>query len=329
MKPLMPTTPERARHLLDQGKASAYWNKLGIFCIILKKEVEADNQQIAVGIDVGSSFEGWSIVGARDTILNGMSEAPMHIKKSMEVRRFARKSRRHRKCWRREARFNNRNRNQKSLPPSTFARWNAKIRILVQLMKVLPITDVVVEDVGAIKIYNCKKWNRNFSQIEVGKKWFYNTIEDLGLNLQLRKGYDTKKLRDKFNLDKSKNKAEKTFNSHAVDAWVMAASVTGATRPTWFGLFYWIPIRYYRRQLHRLQPAKGGIRNNYGGTRSLGLTKRTLVIHPKHGLVYIGGTYMNKRLFLHDPKNGHIVSRRAKVEDCRILTKIVWRRLIL
>lgn len=55
---LMPTTPKRARLLLKQGKARPYWNKLGIFCIILTYDVEPDNQPLAVGIDPGSSFEG-------------------------------------------------------------------------------------------------------------------------------------------------------------------------------------------------------------------------------------------------------------------------------
>jgi len=33
MRPLMPTTAARARLLLDRGQASAYWSKLGVFCI--------------------------------------------------------------------------------------------------------------------------------------------------------------------------------------------------------------------------------------------------------------------------------------------------------
>ena len=100
LKTLMPTTPARARLLLSRGKARAYRNKLGIFCIILKEEIEPDNQQIAVGIDPGSHFEGYSVVGTQDTVLNGMSEAPRHIKDAVKQRRTMRRARRGRNCRR-------------------------------------------------------------------------------------------------------------------------------------------------------------------------------------------------------------------------------------
>ncbi len=326
--PLMPCTQVRARLLLKRGKASAYWNKLGIFCIILKKEVEPDNQQIAVGIDPGSKWEGWSVVGTRDTILNGMSEAVTHVKDAMEVRRNMRRARRHRNCWRREARFNNRLRNRESLPPSTFARWNAKLRILNQLLKIMPITDVVVEDVSAVTKKGCKRWNTNFSPIEQGKQWLYREIENLGLKLHLRHGWETKELRDQFNLKKASQKNKKTFSSHAVDAWVMAASISGALKPTWTGLFYWSPIRLHRRQLHAFQPSKGNIRRPYGGTRSMGLSRGTLVRHIKHGLAYIGGTAKG-RISLHSLRTGKRVTQGAKIQDCRILTRLSWRGTLL
>ncbi|MGB3882480.1 MAG: RRXRR domain-containing protein, partial [Candidatus Methanoculleus thermohydrogenotrophicum] len=149
-RPLMPTTPARARLLLKQGKAKPYWNKRGIFCIIPTYAVEPDNQPLVVGLDPDSSFEGWSVVGTRGTVANGMLEAPKHVKKAIEPRRTLRRARRHRKCWRRPARFNNRLSGRRFLPPSTFARWNARIRILDQLQTNLPITDVVVEDVFAV-----------------------------------------------------------------------------------------------------------------------------------------------------------------------------------
>ncbi|CVK32110.1 RRXRR domain-containing protein [Methanoculleus bourgensis] len=322
--PLMPTTPVRARQLLKQGKAKPYWNKLGIFCIILTYEVQPDNQPLVVGVDPGSSFEGWSVVGTKETVLNGMSEAPKHVKKAVETRRTLRRARRHRNCWRRPARFDNRLRNKISLPPSTFARWNAKIRILDQFQKILPISAVVVEDVAAVTKKHCTRWNTNFSPLEVGKRWFYRTIRDHGFDLYLRTGYETKALRDRFGLKKTNQKSKPVFATHAVDAWVMAADVSGAECPTERGLYYWTPIRLHRRQLHRLQPEKGGIRKPYGGTRSLGLTRGTLVRHITHGLTYIGGT-LKERLSLHGVVTGKRVTQRAKVEDCTILTRIAWR----
>jgi hypothetical protein len=322
--PLMPTTPARARLLLKQGKAKPYWNKLGIFSIILTYEVQPDNQPLVVGIDPGSSFEGWSVVGTKETVLNGMSEAPKHVKKAVEVRRTMRRARRHRTCWRRPARFNNRLRNKTALPPSTFARWNAKIRILDQLQKILPISAVVVEDVAAESKKHCTRWNTCFSPLEVGKRWFYRTIRDLGLNLHLRTGYETKALRERFGLKKTGQKSKPVFAAHAVDAWVMAADVSGAEHPTEQGLYYWTPIRFFRRQLHRLQPEKGGTRKPYGGTRSLGLTRGTLVQHIKHGLTYIGGTLKGK-VSLTSAVTGKRVTQTATVEDCRILTRIAWR----
>jgi hypothetical protein len=324
----MPTTPKRARQLLTEGNARAYWNKLGIFCIILKKEVEPDNQQLAVGIDPGSKWEGWSVVGARDTVLNGMSEAVTHVKETVEVRRNMRRSRRHRKCWRREARFDNRLRNKDSLPPSTMARWNAKLRILTQLVKILPISDVVIEDIQAATKKGCNRWNCNFSPIEQGKAWFYHQIEKLGLKSHLKQGYDTKELRDRFGLKKSSQKDKKTFSSHAVDAWAMAASITGALKPTWSGLFYWAPIRLHRRQLHRFEPGKNGIRRPYGGTRSMGLSRGTLVRHVKHGLTYIGGTFKGK-VSLHSIATGKRLTQGAKLGDFRILTRLSWRGTLL
>jgi hypothetical protein len=190
-------------------------------------------------------------------------------------------------------------------------------------MKILPITDVVVEDVQVGAKKGCKVWNINFSPIEVGKNWFYNLIEDLGLILHLRLGYETKQLREKFNLKKDSRKSERIFATHAVDAWVMAASVTGVTRPTWKGLFYWIPTRFHRRSLHMLQPSVGGIRRQNGGTRSLGLSRGTLVKHVKYGLCYIGGN-LKGRVSLHSTKTSKRLTQEAKLSDCHILTKLSW-----
>src|SRR5215469_948184 len=89
--------------------------------------------------------------------------------------------------------------------------------------------------------------------------------------------------------------------SCTLDAWVMAASVSGAEHPTCTRLWYIVPAILHRRQFHRLQASKGGERKLYGGTRSLGLKRGTVVRHPKDGLCTVGGFDRKRRtISLHD-----------------------------
>jgi hypothetical protein len=322
--PLMPTTSSRARLLLDSGKASAYWSKMGIFCIILKKVVIPNNQPLALGIDPGSSFEGWSVVGSKSTVLNGTSETPKHVKKAIEQRREMRRARRGRNCRRRPVRFNNRLRNKKTLPPSTFARWNAKVRIINQLEKIIPIDRIAVEDVAArTKKGKNKKWNSNFSPLETGKKWFYDKIRKK-YPLTTYSGIETKKYRDFYMLYKTSEKDKKSFSAHSVDAWVLAATLVGALQPTDKRLYYWSPIRLHRRQLHTLQPIKGNIRKRFGGTRSMGISKGTLVRGKNNNIRYVEGSSKNGISLIdpHSTKKDKRTTRSAKPKDLKILTKI-------
>jgi len=78
-----------------------------------------------------------------------------------------------------------------------------------------------------------------------------------------------------------------------------------------------VPLRFHRRQLHHLQFSKGGKRLKYGGTRSLGLKRGSLVIHPKYGLCYIGGTPFKNKLSLHSLINGERICQSAKLEDIK------------
>ena len=100
-----------------------------------------------------------------------------------------------------------------------------------------------------------------------GKDHLYGLLCKMGLTLHLKEGWQTKALRDTYGLRKTKRKSRPSFESHAVDAWVLAASHSGAKKPTCTRLWYLVPARLHRRQLHRLQASKGGIRKPYGGTR--------------------------------------------------------------
>lgn len=322
----MPCTAAKARHLFKSGKAKPKWSKLGLLTVQLTYEQKPTNQPLVVGVDPGSKFEGFSVVGTKDTVLNFMVEAPEHVKKAVEVRRTMRRARRFRK-WRRPKRFNNRLSRKKRIPPSTRSRWEAKARIVAHLKKILPLTAVIVEDVQAItRTGKNRQWNASFSTVQVGKEHLYTLLHGMGLTVHTRQGWQTKELREHYGLKKTKSKSQQSFASHAIDSWVLAASVSGAEKPTCTRLWYLVPARLYRRQLHRLQASTGGERKPYGGTRSLGLKRGMLVRHPKYGFCATGGFDRKKQtISLHDYRSNQRLTQGAKVKACRSLTWVAWR----
>ncbi len=323
---LMPCTPAKARHLLKSGKARPKRNKLGLFCVQLCYEQEPDNQPLVAGIDPGSKFEGFSVVGTQETVLNLMVEAPDHVKDAVELRRTMRRARRGRK-WRRPQRFKNRLKGKGRIPPSTRSRWEAKARIIMQLQKIIPLTCVVVEDVQAMtRRGKGGKWNGSFSPVQVGKEHLYRLVREMGLHLHTQQGWQTKALREQYGLKKTKRKSQQSFDSHAVDSWVLAASVSGAERPTCTRLCYMVPAVLKRRKLHLLQASKGGKRRPEGGTRSLGLKRGTLVRHKTYGVCSVGGFDRKKQtVSLHDYRTNKRLTQAAKVEACRVLAWVAFR----
>ena len=324
---LMPCTPPKARALLKAGKARPKRNKLGIFYLQLTYEQrEVANQRLVVGIDPGSKFERFSVVGTTDTVLNLMVEAPTHVKKAVAIRRQMRRARRFR-LWRRPCRSQNRLRNHHRLPPSTRSRWEAKARIVRHLTTIVPLSDAAVEDVQATtRAGTGGRWNATFSPVQVGKEHLSHLLKDLGLTVHLYSGIVTKQLREQYRLPKSTHKDRRDFSSHAVDAWVLAASVSGARAPSCQRLWYVVPLRLHRRQLQHLQAEKGVIRTRYGGTRSLGCTRGTVVRHPRYGLCLIGGyDEENHRLSLHAYRTSTRVTQKAKPADCHPFTVVAFR----
>ncbi len=165
-KPLMPTTPSRARKWIKSGKATPFW-KRGIFCVRLNVEPsDRQTQEIAVGIDPGSKKEGFSVKSEHHTYLNIQADAVTWVKDAVKCRHNARRSRRYRKTPYRKCRWN---RKMGGIPPSTKARWSWKLRICKWLTQMFPITHFIVEDIKAKTWRGSKKWNQSFSPLEVGK----------------------------------------------------------------------------------------------------------------------------------------------------------------
>ena len=326
-KPLMPTKPSRARKWIKRGKAIPFWKK-GIFCVRLNVEPSSRHiAPIAVGIDPGSKKEAFTVKSESHTYLNIQADAVTWVKDAVKTRREMRRTRRGRNTPCRKPRFNCA---KGGLAPSTKARWQWKLRICWWLKKIFPITDFVVEDIAAVTKKGKRRWNKSFSPLEIGKKWFYSELEKIG-NIHTLKGYETKELRDGCGLKKSSKKLAEIFNAHCVDSWVLANwHVGGHILPDNKEMLIVVPLRFHRRQLHALQPSKGGKRRLYGGTRSEGLKRGSYVNHPKYGVCYVGGASKGKatkgqRISLHSLLNGKRLCQNAKPQDCKFLTYASFR----
>lgn len=325
-QPLMPTTPARARRWIRQGKATPFW-KGGVWCVRLNQEPLArETQPIAVGIDPGSKKEALVVKSAVHTYLNTQADAVTWVKEAVLTRSQMRRARRFRKTPCRQPRAN-RLRNCRKLPPSTKARWQWKLRLCRWLARLFPIATFIVEDIKAAT-KGKPSWDRSFSPLAVGKQWFSQELGKLA-PVQTKAGWETKHLRDALGLKKSKQKLAETFSTHCVDAWALAwAGVGGQTTPENIRLLCLTPLQWHRRQLHRLQPEAGGKRKLYGGTRSLGFTRGTLVRHPKYGLAYVGGA-SEGRLSLHGVGAGKRLCQNAKEAVCQRYTILRWRARLL
>src|SRR5690606_3012443 len=92
-KPLMPCSEKRARKLLEKGEAKPYWNK-GVFCIILQRPTKTEyRQDVCIGVDPGSKFNGYSIKSPEHTFLNLQVKAVDTVKRKVEERAMLRRSR--------------------------------------------------------------------------------------------------------------------------------------------------------------------------------------------------------------------------------------------
>ena len=327
---LMPMHAARARKLVKRGEATPYWSN-GIYCIRLNKEPsDRETQDIVVGVDPGSKKEGFTVKSESHTCLNVQADAHKDVGKKVEKRRELRRSRRSRKCPNRKNRTN-RLANQERIPAGTRARWDWKLRILDWLSKLYPVSKVIVEDIQARTRKDSPKWNQSFSPLEVGKRWFIRElINRFGVGNVLRyEGLWTYARRKALGLEKLKDKLSDDFYAHCVDSWVMAHSVVNgdskkamALKPDNTEVFCISPIPIARRNLHREQPKKGGIRSRYGGTvLGHGLVKNTLVKHMKHGLTRLAG--INKKgLFSIYSLDGKRLTTGAKQSDFKVLTKL-------
>ena len=275
-KPLTPCKKSKARKLMEGKQAEQVWNKFGEFGIQLLVDTRKKTPKTVLGCDFGTKFEGYSVLSGTENVLNVMWKLPDKKKlvKKLEERRHLRRARRFRNCRRREARFNNRSRKD-FIAPSQLQVINSRLKCISELFRCYPLDSVALEDVKFN--HRDKKYGRNFTTIEIGKKKLYDYIRaKVGTgNLILFDGMDTMEFRKKLNLKKTKVKSDKKFSVHCVDSFVIANELSQA-EPNKNLIYVDDNYRYVRRRLHDTQFAKGGIRANFSTGNFKGIRKGTV-----------------------------------------------------
>jgi RRXRR protein len=295
----MPTTPARARKWIKAHKAIGKRNKVGVFYVQLLHEPSGyETQEIVVGTDRGKAFTGIAFQSKLATIalfyacLPGFYKSKNKTKdrqsvngkmaKRSELRRTRRGQRIHHKVVfklrnHREKRFSNRRQNK--IPPSIKANREMELRILTEMAKIVPISEVRDESCGGNSFMN----GFGISPVTVGQEWFRSQASLIASVVEVD-SLDTGKYRDQLGLVKDKkDKSKQTPETHANDAialastffiqyksfytpnshghhWVGKCAVTASpfilvTRP-----------KLFRRKLHQENYMKGGILKRLGGT---------------------------------------------------------------
>jgi hypothetical protein len=276
-KALTPTTPARARKLLEAGVAVPVWSRFNTFGIKMLPTTRQETPETALGVDHGTKFEGYSVVVGEENVINIKLNLPdkKRIGKKLEERRHLRRARRWRKCRRRPARFDNRRRRD-WLAPSQAVMVGSRLKVIREMFEIYPIGVIGFEDV----CFNHAKhrWGKNFSTVEIGKIRIKKFFIDHEAKVIEYRGYEIKELREKYGYHKTSSKSADIFTAHCSDSLTLAAdAIVGAYIDPGPFLVVDDTYRPVRRQLHDTQPAKGGVRQPYSRGTVFGLRKGLLV----------------------------------------------------
>jgi hypothetical protein len=281
------------------------------------------------------------------------------IKEKMSYRSMLRRGRRGRRIDRskvfrlrnhRQKRFSNRRKSK--LAPSIRSNRQLEIRVISELACVYPITAIRVEkvraDVDKTSGRKSAKSGKGFSPVMVGQVWVIEQLSKIAPVVTVegfsKDGNGTSQIREHLKLSKNKtDKALQAPETHAVDAVALASGHFVEYKPfhtanthgcIWVGNVVITPAifkaiskpRITRRRLHDAVPAKGGVRERYGGsTTPFEARKGDLIEYStkskgkiKKVIGYCSG-YTGKNLSLSD-SNWSRLGRFAN-SKCRILAR--------
>lgn len=319
---LMPTTCSRARKWINSRKAIGKRNTIGVFYVqLLQNPSGYATQKMVAGVDRGKAFTGLAVQTKQATIvkihacLPGFYKSKKEKKDKQSVtgkmakRHELRRTRRGQRINRnkpfkernhRQKRFSNRRRSK--LPPSVKANRKMELRILSELARLLPLTEIRDEDCGGYS----QKNGFGISPVTVGENWFRDEARKIAPVVNVN-SLDTRNYRNYLGLTKNKkDKSKQCPETHANDAislsstsfieykefatnashghhWVGKIKITDApfiviTKP-----------KLFRRKLYQENYSKGGKLKRVGGTVTpYGFRSGDKVKTTKKNKTYIG-----------------------------------------
>ena len=202
-KPLMPTTPRKARILLRGGHAveSGYHP----FTIRLTRPNGNCVQPVTIGIDPGYKHIGFSASTKKEELYAGEVKLRTDIPEKLATRLEWRRSRRQRLRYR-KSRFDNRRRPDGWLAPSVRARVNAHTNLVGKIRSFLPVSKIVLE-VATFDIQKIKNPDISGVGYQQGEQLGFFNVREYVL---WRDGYKCKHCHGKF--------GDKILNVHHIES---------------------------------------------------------------------------------------------------------------
>jgi len=175
-KPLMPTSPRKARLLLKEGKAKIH--KYEPFTIQLIYGSYGYRQSVTLGLDSGSKNVGLAAVTEQGKVLYlAEVELRQDIKENLATRSMMRRDRRKRKTRYRKPRFLNRKKAKGWLPPSIRSRIESHVKLVTDVTKILPVKNIVVE-VGLFDVQALMNPNIEGKEYQNGILKGYDSVKE-------------------------------------------------------------------------------------------------------------------------------------------------------
>ena len=173
-KPLMPTTPARARKMLRDGKATV--TQRTPFTIKLTVQTKEYTQPVTLGIDAGSKTIGVSAGTEKEELYSSEITLRDDIVELLSEKRQYRRTRRNRLRYR-KPRFLNRRKDNGWLAPSIQHKIDSHLKIVESIYKILPVSKIIVE-VASFDLQKVKNPDIQGEEYQMGEQLdFWNVRE--------------------------------------------------------------------------------------------------------------------------------------------------------